>query len=72
MKIIKLVALVVGAMFVLGFPLIVRTSYYVHILLMVYLFAALGVGWNLISGYGAQLSLGHWYSSRSELTCRSC
>ena len=59
MKSFKRVALVIGAIFVLGFPLVVSTSYYVHILLMVYLFAALGVGWNLIGGYGAQLSLGH-------------
>jgi branched-chain amino acid transport system permease protein len=59
MKNIKLVALICGAIFVLGFPLVVSTSYYVHILFMVYLFAALGVGWNLIGGYGAQLSLGH-------------
>lgn len=59
MKNIKMVALVCGAIFALGFPLVVSTSYYVHILFMVYLFAALGVGWNLIGGYGAQLSLGH-------------
>jgi len=59
MKSFKRVALVLGAIFVLGFPLVVSTSYYVHIVFMVYLFAALGVGWNLIGGYGAQLSLGH-------------
>ena len=59
MKNVKMIALICGAIFALGFPLVVHTSYYIHILFMVYLFAALGVGWNLIGGYGAQLSLGH-------------
>ena len=32
--------------------------YYLHIMFMVFLFATMGLGWNLIGGYGAQLSLG--------------
>jgi branched-chain amino acid transport system permease protein len=43
----------------LAFPLVVTTPYYVHIMFMVFLFATMGLGWNLIGGYGAQLSLGH-------------
>lgn len=43
----------------IGFPIVVTVPYYIHILLMVFLFAAMGLGWNLIGGYGAQLALGH-------------
>ncbi len=59
MKNFKTFALVLGAIFALGFPLVITQTYYVHIVFMVYLFAAIGIGWNLIGGYGAQLSLGH-------------
>jgi branched-chain amino acid transport system permease protein len=44
---------------VLIFPLIVPVPYYIHTLFMVFLLATMGLGWNLIGGYGAQLSLGH-------------
>jgi branched-chain amino acid transport system permease protein len=33
--------------------------FFVHILIMIFLFAILGSAWNLIGGYGGQLSLGH-------------
>jgi branched-chain amino acid transport system permease protein len=59
MKNAKTLALIVGAVIALGLPLVVTKTYYLHIVFMVYLFAAIGVGWNLIGGYGAQLSLGH-------------
>ena len=36
-----------------------------HIVLMIFLYAYLGLSWNLIGGFGGQLSLGHaaffWY-----------
>ena len=44
---------------VFAIPLFVHVPYYLHILFMVFLFATMGMGWNLIGGYGAQLSLGH-------------
>jgi branched-chain amino acid transport system permease protein len=44
---------------VLAIPLVVTVPYYLHIMIMVFLFATMGLGWNLIGGYGAQLSLGH-------------
>lgn len=53
------IALAAVALLVLGFPLVVTTPYYLHSLLMIFLFGAMGLGWNLIGGYGAQLSLGH-------------
>ncbi len=33
--------------------------FFIHILIMIFLFAVLGSAWNLIGGYGGQLSLGH-------------
>ena len=49
------------AIFILSLlvPLVVQTDYLLQILFRVYLFAALGMAWNLIGGYAGQLSLGH-------------
>lgn len=47
------------AIVALAFPLVVDVPYYVHTLFMFFLFATMGLAWNLIGGYGAQLSLGH-------------
>ena len=38
---------------VLAVPLVVTVPYYLHIMIMVFLFATMGLGWNLIGGYGA-------------------
>src|SRR5208337_3860441 len=45
-----------GALFV---PLFGLTDYTLQILFRVFLFAALGLAWNLVGGYTGQLSLGH-------------
>jgi len=45
-----------GALFV---PLLAPTDYTLQILFRVFLFAALGLAWNLVGGYAGQLSLGH-------------
>jgi len=46
----------VAALFV---PLTVPTDYTLQVLFRVFLFAALGLAWNLVGGYAGQLSLGH-------------
>jgi len=43
----------------LAVPLLVRSDYTLQILFRVFLFAALGLAWNLVGGYAGQLSLGH-------------
>lgn len=43
-------------LFILPFVLPI---FFVHILIMIFLFAILGSAWNLIGGYASQLSLGH-------------
>jgi len=40
-------------------PLIVRNPFYVHIFVMTFFYAAMSGAWNLIGGFGGQLSLGH-------------
>jgi branched-chain amino acid transport system permease protein len=41
------------------FPLFLANPFHLHIYAMVVFSAALGVAWNLIGGYGGQLSIGH-------------
>jgi len=40
-------------------PLVVRSDYQLQVLFRIFLFAALGLAWNLVGGYAGQLSLGH-------------
>ena len=40
-------------------PLVVVQDYQLKVLFRVFLFAALGLAWNLVGGYAGQLSLGH-------------
>ena len=49
--------LIILALFLFVPPFISR--YYLHILIIIFMFAAGAVAWNIIGGYGGQLSLGH-------------
>jgi branched-chain amino acid transport system permease protein len=40
-------------------PVFVQQDYTLQVLFRIYLFAALGLAWNLVGGYTGQLSLGH-------------
>lgn len=40
-------------------PVVIRSPFTLHILILILLFIALGEAWNLIGGYCGQLSLGH-------------
>lgn len=40
-------------------PLVVTQDYQLNVLFRVFLFAGLGLAWNLVGGYAGQLSLGH-------------
>jgi branched-chain amino acid transport system permease protein len=52
-----LAALVVAALVVV--PFVTDDQFLLNTLIFVFLFAALGHGWNLIGGYAGQISLGH-------------
>jgi len=38
---------------------VVQNAFVLHLLIMVFTSVALGLAWNVIGGYGGQLSLGH-------------
>jgi branched-chain amino acid transport system permease protein len=40
-------------------PLFVNRPYFLHVLILIFVFATLGTAWNLLAGYGGQISLGH-------------
>jgi branched-chain amino acid transport system permease protein len=46
-------------LFLIALPYLLPNPFYVHIVIMMALFVVLGGAWNLIGGYGGQLSLGH-------------
>ena len=52
-------AAVVALVLSLLAPMVVQTDYKLQVLFRIYLFASLGLAWNLVGGYAGQLSLGH-------------
>jgi len=59
MKRSHLILALVGFVLSLLVPVFVHTDYVLQVLFRIYLFAALGLAWNLVGGYAGQLSLGH-------------
>jgi branched-chain amino acid transport system permease protein len=53
------VAAVVALVLSMLVPMVVQTDYKLQVLFRIYLFASLGLAWNLVGGYAGQLSLGH-------------
>ncbi len=54
-----LIALAIIAVAYLGASALVTNSYYQLIMTLVPIWAVFGVSWNILSGYGGQLSFGH-------------
>jgi branched-chain amino acid transport system permease protein len=46
-------------LFVLLFPLIVPSDYYLHLVIIVLMWVVIGSSWNLLAGYTGQVSFGH-------------
>src|SRR5271155_6254182 len=59
MKRTQMILAAAGLLVSLLVPLVVRSDYQLQVLFRIYLFAALGLAWNLVGGYAGQLSLGH-------------
>lgn len=58
----KEMVIVAGLALVLAVPVMLALNdnrFMQHVLFMIFLFAALAGGWNILGGYGGQLSLGH-------------
>jgi branched-chain amino acid transport system permease protein len=45
--------------FILGLPLVLRSPTYLHILILLFLYAYLTTSWNLVGGFAGVLPLGH-------------
>ena len=55
----KWIWLVIGAVLCLIFPLFLTLPFPRHLMIMIFLYASLGLAWNMIGGYAGQISLGH-------------
>jgi branched-chain amino acid transport system permease protein len=55
----KYVWLGLGAVIFLIYPLVFTLPFPRHVMIMIFLYATLGLAWNLIGGYAGQISLGH-------------
>jgi len=47
------------AVALIGFPLVFDQPYPQHVLIMVFIYALMAQGWNVLAGYCGQISLGH-------------
>lgn len=56
---IRMAPLVLAGVIALGLPLAVRSATYLHILVLLYLYAYLTTSWNLVGGFAGVLPLGH-------------
>ena len=54
----NLALLILGVVF-LVFPLVVRSDYYQHLVILAFIWVVIGSSWNLLAGYTGQVSFGH-------------
>src|SRR5438105_11696938 len=59
MKNWRFIATAIFFVLALLLPFVIQSDYTLQILFRIFLFAALGLAWNLVGGYAGQLSLGH-------------
>lgn len=57
MRKVALAIVVLAALIV--YPLLVTNRFFVHLAIMMLLYALLGMSWNLLGGYAGQISFGH-------------
>jgi branched-chain amino acid transport system permease protein len=55
----KWIWLAIGAILLLIYPLVITLPFPRHLMIMIFLYATLGLAWNMIGGYAGQISLGH-------------
>jgi branched-chain amino acid transport system permease protein len=55
----KHIVLIVLGVIALVFPLVVRSDYYQHVVIMALMWVVIGSAWNLLAGYTGQVSFGH-------------
>jgi len=42
----------------IAFPLVIRQSFHIHVMILVFMFGMLGVAWNIMGGYAGMFSFG--------------
>ncbi|MFQ5813132.1 MAG: branched-chain amino acid ABC transporter permease [Anaerolineae bacterium] len=55
----KRVGLALALLILLVVPVVVRVNYYLHLLLLTFMYAAMATSWNIMGGYAGYISLGH-------------
>src|SRR5438445_13244342 len=55
----RLWSLIALGIVAVALPIFIQNDYLMQVFFRVFLFAALGLAWNLVGGYAGQLSLGH-------------
>jgi branched-chain amino acid transport system permease protein len=55
----KWIWLAIGAILLFIYPLVITLPFPRHLMIMIFLYATLGLAWNMIGGYAGQISLGH-------------
>jgi len=50
---------ILAAVFFLGFPFVVTSDYYQHLVILALMWVVIGSAWNLLAGYTGQVSFGH-------------
>jgi len=55
----KNLALIILGVVLLVFPLVVRSDYYQHLVILAFIWVMIGSSWNLLAGYTGQVSFGH-------------
>ena len=56
---LKQLSLVIAGVIAFGLPIVLRSPTYLHILILLYLYAYLTTSWNLVGGFAGVLPLGH-------------
>lgn len=56
---IRLALLVVGGVVLLAFPLVFTNPFPQNIMILIFMYALIGSGWNIVGGYAGQVSFGH-------------
>ena len=52
------IAGIVTLLLALAFPLVVTDTFPIHVMILVYMFGVLGMGWNIMGGYAGMFSFG--------------
>ncbi len=58
-KQVNICSLALAALVALGAPVVIQSPTYLHILILLYLYAYLTTSWNLVGGFAGVLPLGH-------------